>query len=133
MSTDIRENIYQTARVVREQRAIEREGNSYFQYRKAIEEVKVARRNLPLDRAFWSRVHQPDEGCWDWMGPRDRAGYGHLSHQGRAYAAHRLSLEWKIGRPLAPGMMALHTCGRAPCVRPEHLYEGTAAENQRDR
>lgn len=44
----------------------------------------------------------------------------------------RLALEHKLGRPIKPGYLALHTCDYPPCINPNHLYEGTRKENMRD-
>lgn len=43
-----------------------------------------------------------------------------------------LILERKIGRPMKPGMWALHTCDNYWCHAEAHLYEGTVADNNRD-
>jgi hypothetical protein len=45
---------------------------------------------------------------------------------------NRVALEQKLGRPLLPGMQALHTCDNPPCRNPEHLYEGTQKQNIAD-
>jgi hypothetical protein len=67
--------------------------------------------------------------CWPWRGSRDRYGYGQFFLRGRTVPAHRLALEIKLGRPLAPGMLALAqpTCG-ASCCNWHHLSEGTRAQ-----
>jgi hypothetical protein len=46
---------------------------------------------------------------------------------------HQLALEEKLGRPLRPGFYALHHCDYPSCVELSHLYEGTHADNMRDR
>jgi hypothetical protein len=51
---------------------------------------------------------------------------------GRQYKAHRLSLELKLGRPIASGMQARHSCHFKPCVNQDHLSEGTYKDNRKD-
>lgn len=58
--------------------------------------------------------------------------YGCLNVGGRSTLVHRLSLELSLGRPIATGLFACHTCDVRLCVRPTHLYEGTASDNARD-
>lgn len=38
-----------------------------------------------------------------------------------------------LGRELAPGEVARHTCDNPACCRPDHLVVGTQADNVRDR
>lgn len=57
--------------------------------------------------------------------------YGHLSYQGKHWAAHRLS--WTIANgPIPDGVQVLHHCDNPPCVRPDHLFLGTIGDNIRD-
>ena len=122
------DDIYQTPKVVRETRKrglVDGPSMESERYR-----IGMARNRLPLERSFWSRVHQPDEGCWDWQGSKDKEGYGLFSYKGKSQQAHRVALELSLGRPLAPGMFALHKCDRAPCCRPDHLYEGVGTNGR---
>lgn len=59
-------------------------------------------------------------------------GYKQVVIDGAALGLHRVMLEHKLGRPIATGLLALHTCDHKPCVNPDHLYEGTYFDNNRD-
>lgn len=80
---------------------------------------------------FWSKVHKTD-GCWEWTASCNAGGYGSFGIDRRTYLAHRLS--WGMANAKDPGeMLILHRCDNARCVRPEHLYIGTQAQNVADR
>lgn len=78
---------------------------------------------------FWSKVRR-GRGCWVWMGRRDKDGYG-LSEQFGQVRAHRAAYVSKHGS-IPDGMCVLHRCDNPPCVRPDHLWVGTQADNVRD-
>lgn len=87
-----------------------------------------------LTDQFDSRVQPDSAGCLIWQDRKDRDGYGIMSTGRRGgRRAHRLSLERKIGRALAPGEQSLHSCDVPSCVNPEHLRVGAPLDNARDR
>lgn len=87
----------------------------------------------PLAERFWPKVSVHADGCWNWTASVDGGGYGQLSAgQGRTpHKAHRVSWELHFG-PVPDSLWVLHRCDNPPCVRPDHLFLGTQADNNRD-
>jgi len=71
-------------------------------------------------------------GCWLWVGAKDGHGYGRFQVDGKGCGAHRVSYELFKGK-IPKGMFVCHTCDVPGCVRPDHLWLGTDADNNADK
>lgn len=73
-----------------------------------------------------------EKGCRIWTKKVKSDEYPDIWFDGKGHRVNRLMLEAKLGRPLLPGMMSLHTCDNPRCVSEDHLYEGTHQDNVDD-
>jgi HNH endonuclease len=81
---------------------------------------------------FWRHVNKDGE-CWTWTAAKwGSGGYGMVTLGGRIRVlAHRAA--WMLTHgPIPMEMCVLHRCDTPTCVRPEHLFLGTRADNMRD-
>lgn len=96
---------------------------------RACDNASRAERSSHPEIKFWKYVNKT-EGCWLWAGGQSK-GYGQINTPEKKYA-HRFSWEIHNG-PIPAGMCVLHKCDVPFCVRPDHLFLGTDADNSRDR
>lgn len=75
----------------------------------------------------------PDkQGCWTWLKGKTSEGYGVVTINQVSWLAHRLSYTL-FKTPLDSGATVVrHRCDNPSCVNPDHLEEGSVADNSRD-
>lgn len=100
---------------------------------KYTEEVLNIFRTSKVQKRFWDKVDKSNqEGCWEWKGAKSPKGYGSFTLSTHAvYAPHVLSL-WSHLNEAPTGRFCCHKCDNPSCVRPDHLWFGTASENTQD-
>ena len=69
-------------------------------------------------------------GCIEWLGATDAAGYGFIRRGSVQLRAHRWTYETVHG-PIDDGLVIDHLCRFTACVNPQHLEPVTVAENTR--
>lgn len=93
-----------------------------------------------IDR-FWGKVDKESSAifyngtrCWEWIGAKNKSGYGHywVRHKKTNWKSHRAS--WNIHYGEIPdNLLVCHHCDNPSCINPIHLFLGTSKDNALDR
>lgn len=95
---------------------------------------KRGRKARPLDERLIARREVTANGCWVWLGAKNRQGYGVMSlpvsdDEGeRIRMVHRIAYEFWVGR-IPDHMVIDHLCRNPACFNPDHLECVSRTEN----
>lgn len=83
-------------------------------------------------------LHKVDIGspsaCWPWLGSLKGCGHGSWAYKCYRNGTRIASREvFKLFKTDPEHYFVCHSCGNARCCNPDHLYLGTAKDNQQDR
>ena len=76
-------------------------------------------------------IPEPNTGCWLWLRSITRMGYGRICHEGKLWSAHRLMYAL-THEDFNPKLSVCHHCDVTSCINPDHLWQGTQADNIAD-
>ncbi len=79
-----------------------------------------------------SYIGYTGDDCVLWPYSHNGTGYGHFHTSKIRGYAHRLMCEWTHGPAPSPEHEAAHSCGKRPCINPNHLSWKTPSGNQMD-
>jgi hypothetical protein len=93
-------------------------------------------KSLSDEERFARSYETRDNGCWEWvrsLTENTPNGYGLIMVNGKRMGAHRYAFVMATGQAIPRGWHVCHRCDNPRCVNPEHLFLGSAQDNQDDR
>lgn len=90
-----------------------------------------------LKYRFLKRLKVTPSGCVEWTGHLNRWGYGQLGigregTSSKMVLANVTHISWFLKYGVWPTKYVLHKCDNPKCVKPSHLFLGTAKDNAED-
>lgn len=74
------------------------------------------------------RTIRTENNCWNWLGGKDKNGYGLTKFNKKTWRVHRLSYFDFYGE-LSSQLVIDHLCKNPICCNPTHLEQVTSREN----
>lgn len=103
-----------------------------------VNEVSLCSECLPMPvmsdkdiERFLSKIdRKEDKDCWEWKAGK-REGYGRFRLGDNLYVASRVM--WRLTHSDPAGSFVCHTCDNPGCCNPNHLFIGSAGDNNVDK